>query len=139
MKTILWSVASLLAILLVASGFAFVRGSLELFPTEEQHDKARLVYGAVFIVGALLEFAVARKLSTPSKAESGRAASHPTVPTLSVAVDSGSFPLFYSPSRLSVVCCGGAMPSKSLEPTPVTKARFVSVGSGAAQLKRWAA
>jgi hypothetical protein len=29
-----------------------------------------------------------------------------------------------------------ALPNKSLEPTPVTKARFVSIGSGAAQLKR---
>jgi hypothetical protein len=28
------------------------------------------------------------------------------------------------------------MPNKSLEPTPVTKARFGDVNSGAAQLKR---
>jgi hypothetical protein len=72
-KAILWSVVSLLAILLVASALAFLRESFELFPTEEQHDKARLIYGTLFVMAALLEFAVARKLSTLSNAESGRA------------------------------------------------------------------
>ena len=73
MKAILWSVASLFAVLLVACGLAFVRGSLELFPTEAQHDKTRLVYGTVLIVVALLEFAVARKLNALSKTESREA------------------------------------------------------------------
>ena len=73
MKAILWFVASLIVILLVASGLGFVRGSLELFPTEEQHDKARLVYGCLFVVGSLLAFAIARKLSRLSEAESGQA------------------------------------------------------------------
>ena len=32
----------------------------------------------------------------------------------------------------------GRLPNKSLEPTPVTKARVVWLSSGAAQLNRWA-
>ena len=58
MRVLLWCVAALLVLLLLVSGTAFVRGSLELFPTEEQAGKVRLIYGAAFAVFGLLEFAV---------------------------------------------------------------------------------
>jgi lysylphosphatidylglycerol synthetase-like protein (DUF2156 family) len=51
----LWVVAVLLLLLLLLSGMAFVHGSLELFPTEEQQDKARLFFGSAFVLFALLE------------------------------------------------------------------------------------
>jgi hypothetical protein len=42
---------------------------------------------------------------------------------------------------LSPACCfqSGRLPNKSLVPTPVTNAPLLCVGSGAAQLGRWAA
>jgi hypothetical protein len=50
-------VAVLLLLPLLIRGVAFMRGSLELFPTEEQQDKVRLVYGSLFALFAALELA----------------------------------------------------------------------------------
>jgi hypothetical protein len=68
-RALLWCAAILLLLLMLVSGAAFVRGSLELFPTEEQESKVRLVYGSAFVVFGLLELAVAiwlRRVSRPS-------------------------------------------------------------------------
>ena len=62
MKVILWSLLAVLIVLLVTSGMAFVRGSLEMFATEEQMSKAQLVYGGVFAVSVILTLLVLRRV-----------------------------------------------------------------------------
>lgn len=64
MKAVLWCAAAALLALLIVSGLAFLRGSLELFPTEEQLAKVRMVYGVAFVISAALLFAVVRGLRT---------------------------------------------------------------------------
>jgi len=61
-KVILGSLLAVLIVLLVTSGMAFVRGSLEMFATEEQMSKARLVYGGVFAVSVVLALLVLRRV-----------------------------------------------------------------------------
>jgi len=61
-KVILWSLLAVLIVLLVTSGMAFVRGSLEMFATEEQMSKAQLVYGGVFAVSVILTLLVLRRV-----------------------------------------------------------------------------
>lgn len=66
-RALLWCAAVLLFFLLLVSGAAFVQGSMELFPTEEQEGKLRLVYGALLALFGLLEFVVVvclRRVST---------------------------------------------------------------------------
>ena len=41
---------------------AFVRGSLEMFATEEQMSKARLVYGGVFAISVILTLLVLQRV-----------------------------------------------------------------------------
>jgi hypothetical protein len=45
---------------------AFVRGSLEMFPTEEQVPKARLAYEGGLLISAILTLLVLRKLKALS-------------------------------------------------------------------------
>lgn len=64
MKRVLWLVAVLLFVLMLLSGVAFLHGSLEPFPTEEQESELRLVYGAAFVVLFMLELSVVAWLRT---------------------------------------------------------------------------
>jgi hypothetical protein len=68
LRAALSSVAALLLLPLLFSGLAFVHGSLELFPTEEQRGKARLFYGGVFALFAVLELLVGAGLWACSRA-----------------------------------------------------------------------
>jgi hypothetical protein len=62
MKGVLRCVAVFLAVLMIVSGVALVRGSLEVFPTEEQQEKVRLVYGMALALFAVLEMGTFRWL-----------------------------------------------------------------------------
>jgi hypothetical protein len=66
MKALLRCAAILFALLIIGAGAAFVRGSLETFPTQEQQDEVKLVYGMTFVAFALIELGALlwlRKLS----------------------------------------------------------------------------
>ena len=41
-------------LILIASFFGMIHGSLEMLPTEEQHEKARIAYGALAFVSVLI-------------------------------------------------------------------------------------
>jgi hypothetical protein len=66
-RGLLRCIAVLLILLVIVSGMSFVSGSLELFPTEEQDSKARLVSGAALAVFSLLELVVLIWLSRVSR------------------------------------------------------------------------
>ena len=55
MKVALWSLAVALAVPLFLFAAYFVHGSFEEFPTEEQHEKARLAAAVGFLFFAALE------------------------------------------------------------------------------------
>ncbi len=55
MKATLWSLVFALAFPLVLFAVYFVNGSLESFPTSEQHEKARIGAGLNFMFFAALE------------------------------------------------------------------------------------
>jgi hypothetical protein len=67
MKAFLWCAVLILVALTAVSGLAFMRGSIELFPTEEQIGKVRLVYGVIFAVSAFLLLVVLGRLRAASK------------------------------------------------------------------------
>jgi hypothetical protein len=62
MKAVLWCAAAALLVLSIVNGLVLWKGSLEIFPTEEQLAKGRLAYGAVFVISAALLFVVVRRL-----------------------------------------------------------------------------
>ncbi|HRI03853.1 MAG TPA: hypothetical protein PLL77_08935 [Pyrinomonadaceae bacterium] len=57
-RLVLWGLAVVLSVPLVLSGFAFINGSLEMFPTAEQHAKARIAASVSFLFFAAIEAAV---------------------------------------------------------------------------------
>ena len=58
MRILLWTLAVVLAVPLALSVFAFFNGSLEMFPTAEQHGKARTSASVSFLFFAAVEAAV---------------------------------------------------------------------------------
>ncbi len=51
MKNAFWIIVSfVVAAIIVMDVFLFISGSLEVFPTAEQIEKGRIVYGAFFCV-----------------------------------------------------------------------------------------
>ena len=50
-----WSAAIVLAFPVVLSALYFVHGSLEMFPTEEQHAQARIAAAISFVFFAAIE------------------------------------------------------------------------------------
>jgi hypothetical protein len=69
-RAILWLLALSLGLLSLLSGIALWQGSLELFPTQEQEDKIRIVYGTTFILFVLLELGVIAVLRRHSRGHS---------------------------------------------------------------------
>lgn len=51
----LWLTSALFAVPVALSAFYFWHGAFEIFPSDEQQDKARLVAGLAFIVSVVLE------------------------------------------------------------------------------------
>lgn len=64
MKKSLYIAASILVlVVIVIDVFLFVSGSLESFPTAEQIEKGRIVYGLIFVLLSTLEaFILSRAL-----------------------------------------------------------------------------
>jgi hypothetical protein len=60
----------LLLPLLLWSGAAFLHGSFEMFPTEEQEGKTELSYGLIFAAFVVLEFVAIISLHRISKRQS---------------------------------------------------------------------
>jgi hypothetical protein len=58
----LWSLLIVFAIALLLSVLYFIHGSLEMFPTEEQHDKARMTASFCILFLVALEASVAAGL-----------------------------------------------------------------------------
>ncbi len=57
-RLVLWALAVVLAFPLVLSVFAFINGSLEMFPTAEQHAKVRIAASISFVFFAAIEATV---------------------------------------------------------------------------------
>ena len=57
-KLVLWGLAVVLAVPLVLSALAFINGSLEMFPTAEQHAKERIAASVSLLFFAAIETAV---------------------------------------------------------------------------------
>ena len=56
MKKAIWIIISIiLAIIIVMDVFLFICGSLEAFPTVEQIEKGRIVYGSFFVLLIIVE------------------------------------------------------------------------------------
>lgn len=56
MKKAFWIILSIaVAIIIVFDIFLFVFGSLETFPTAEQIEKGRIVYGSFFVLLIIVE------------------------------------------------------------------------------------
>jgi hypothetical protein len=62
LRLVLWCLAASLLVPLLFSVLALYHGSLEMFPTEEQQEKARLFWGAALVFFAALEAGVAAVL-----------------------------------------------------------------------------
>ncbi len=56
MKKAFWIIVSIVvAIIIVMDVFLFISGSLEVFPTSEQIEKGRIVYGLLFVLLIIVE------------------------------------------------------------------------------------
>ena len=56
MKKALWVIIFLLVAIIIAADIsAFIAGSFEWYPTEEQIEKGRIVYGAILVPLATIE------------------------------------------------------------------------------------
>jgi heme/copper-type cytochrome/quinol oxidase subunit 2 len=58
MKVLLSTIVVLVGVVAILSGAYTVHGSLEIYPTEEQQDKVRVVMGSVFVASILVEVAL---------------------------------------------------------------------------------
>ncbi|MBK8302022.1 MAG: hypothetical protein WBC19_02075 [Pyrinomonadaceae bacterium] len=58
LRLVLWAVAVVLTVPLVLSVLGFIYGSLEMFPTAEQHAKARMSASVSFLFFAAIEAVV---------------------------------------------------------------------------------
>lgn len=54
-KAFLIIISIVIAIIIVMDVFLFISGSLEAFPTAEQIEKGRIVYGLFFVVLIIIE------------------------------------------------------------------------------------
>lgn len=61
-KVLLVIIAVLVAVILLADICLFVQGSLEAFPTAEQIEKGRIVYGLIFLPLAAVEIFLVLKI-----------------------------------------------------------------------------
>ena len=66
MKKAFWIIGSIVvAIIIVMDVFLFISGSLEAFPTSEQIEKGRIVYGTFFVFLIIVEtFILTRNLKS---------------------------------------------------------------------------
>ncbi len=61
-KIILITLSVIVALFLLADVYMFIIGSLEMLPTPEQTDKARISYAIIFIILAALEFCLIKRV-----------------------------------------------------------------------------
>jgi hypothetical protein len=78
LRVSLWVLAAALAIPILLLGAYFFHGSFEMFPTDEQQSKVRLVSGIGILIFTVLEALVVFALLHRRKSNTGPTPTHPS-------------------------------------------------------------